>query len=91
MRILLVHQHAYLPEHAGSTRHYSLAKEWVRRGHEVTIVASSFLHATRQEATRPQAAEGCCQWVDGIRFCWIRTPPSQGLGGPVRRCRPTPG
>lgn len=78
MRIWIVNQYAIPPEQAGGTRHYFLARELVKRGHEVSIIASSFDHATRRE-TRLQAGE---LWeleeIDGIRFVWLRTPPYPG-------------
>ena len=49
--------------------HYNLAAEWVKAGHEVTILASSYSHTrTRQPDPAPE------QWIDGIRYVWLPAP-----------------
>lgn len=78
MNIWLINQYALAPSQAGSTRHFSLSRELVRRGHHVTIVASSFDHGTRRE-TRLQPGEiSRLEEVDGVSFLWLRTPPYTG-------------
>lgn len=62
-------------------RPYYLAQEWVRAGHEVTIIAGTPSHL-RQENPTP-AASNPEQWIDGIRYHWI-TLPSYSRNG-VRR------
>ena len=44
MRILLVNHYAGSPAHGMEFRPYYLAREWVRAGHEVLIVAASYSH-----------------------------------------------
>jgi len=77
MNIWLFNQYAITPDMPGGTRHFDLARELVRRGHSVTIFASSFHHYLHRE-TRLQPRE---RWkiedVDGIKFVWIRTLPYQ--------------
>ncbi len=78
MNIWLVNHYAILPQQAGGTRHYTLARELVERGHQVTIVASSFDHTTRQELHIPDGTPSRLEVVDGVRFLWLRTPPYEG-------------
>ncbi len=78
MNIWLVNHYAILPQQAGGTRHYALARELVEREHQVTIVASSFDHTTRQELHISDGAPSRLEVVDGIRFLWLRTPPYGG-------------
>jgi glycosyltransferase involved in cell wall biosynthesis len=78
MRVWIVNQYAVPPSQAGITRHHTLASELIRRGHEVTLVASSFDHVTRTE-TRLAAGEAArVETHAGVPFVWLRTPPYQG-------------
>lgn len=59
-------------------RPYYLAREWVRAGHEVTIVAASYSHVRAVQPEVPgQAAE---EVIDGIRYRWLPVPSYQGNG-----------
>ena len=78
MNIWLVNHYAILPQQAGGTRHYVLARELVERGHQVTIIASSFDHTTRQEMHLREGEASRLEVVNGVRFLWIRTPPYRG-------------
>ncbi|WP_245220161.1 glycosyltransferase family 4 protein [Pusillimonas caeni] len=51
-------------------RNFLLAREWVRQGHSVTIVASDFSHyrALQPEHSRWQTTE----YIEGVRFIWLR-------------------
>ena len=75
MNLWLVNHYAVLPRQSGGTRHYTLARELVRRGHRVTIIASSFDHTTRQEIHVSEGKTSRLEVVDGVRFLWLRTPP----------------
>lgn len=73
VRVLLVNQYVGTPDTAGGTRHYSLARQLIRRGHEVTMVTASFSHMLRQE--RLGAGQRLLKQVrDGIHLIWLRTP-----------------
>lgn len=62
-------------------RPYYLAREWVRMGHTVHIVASTVSHV-RAVPPEPGLSE---ETIDGIRYHWIKTPAYQGNGvGRVR-------
>ncbi|WP_188973429.1 glycosyltransferase family 4 protein [Deinococcus aerolatus] len=80
MKILLVNQYAIPPQQAGPMRHFTLARELVQLGHDVTIVASSFDHVTRQETRLRPHEKHQVELIDGVRFLWLRTPPYSGNG-----------
>ena len=71
MRILILNQYALPAGEAGITRHGDIGAELVRRGHEVTVVASDFDYFTRQHVER--TATGHTTSHDGVRFHWLRT------------------
>lgn len=79
MNILLINHYAGSVHHGMEYRPYYLAREWVRRGHRVYIVAASWSHL-RQQA--PDAGTGLRteENIDGIRYIWLRTPPYRGNG-----------
>jgi glycosyltransferase involved in cell wall biosynthesis len=78
MRILLVNHYAGSPRHGMEFRPYYLAREWVRAGHEVTIVAASHSHVRAVQPVVPgQPVE---EIIDGIRYRWLPVPVYQGNG-----------
>ncbi len=83
MRLLLVNHYAGSPAHGMEFRPYYLAREWVRAGHEVTIVAASYSHV---RAVQPEMqGEPREEFIDGIRYRWLPTPHYAGNGvGRVR-------
>jgi glycosyltransferase involved in cell wall biosynthesis len=54
MHILLVHQAFAALDEAGGTRHHELARFLVKRGHQVTIIASPVSYLTGKENDRKQ-------------------------------------
>jgi glycosyltransferase involved in cell wall biosynthesis len=75
MNVWIVNQYAIPPTQAGITRHFSLAAELKQRGHDLTLIASSFDHVRRKE-TRLSAGETWrIETIEGVRFLWLRTPP----------------
>lgn len=75
MRIWIFNHYAVGPNSSGITRHYDLAKELVKLGHEVTIFASSFNHQKRQEEEQYLNWENYVEKsYEGVKFCWIKTP-----------------
>jgi glycosyltransferase involved in cell wall biosynthesis len=78
VRILLVNHYAGSPRHGMEFRPHYLAREWVRAGHEVTIVAASYSHV---RAVQPEmAGEPREEFIDGIRYRWLPTPRYAGNG-----------
>lgn len=74
MNILYLNHYAGTPALGMEFRPYYLAREWVRLGHRVQIVAADFSHV---RARQPAAGD---QVVDGIHYRWLPTPPYQGNG-----------
>ena len=84
MRILYINHYAGSPRHGMEYRPYYLAREWVRAGHKVRIVASSHSHLRAQE---PELGSRSLleETIDGIPYTWLRTGAYRGNGlGRVR-------
>lgn len=78
MKILLINHYAGSNIHGMEYRPYYLAKEWVRSGHEVTIIAASHSHI---RTVQPDMKENFQEEIlDGIKYIWIQTPPYGGNG-----------
>ena len=79
MNILLINHYAGSVHHGMEYRPYYLAREWVRLGHRVRIVAASHAHVRARApdmAGRRQRDEN----IDGIDYTWFATPPYRGNG-----------
>jgi glycosyltransferase involved in cell wall biosynthesis len=78
MNILLINHYAGSPRHGMEYRPFYLAREWVRAGHRVQIVASSVSHVRSRE---PQF-EGPHhdEVIEGVAYHWYRTPAYPGNG-----------
>jgi glycosyltransferase involved in cell wall biosynthesis len=74
MNILYLNHYAGSPALGMEYRPYYLAREWVRAGHRVQVVAADFSHV---RARQPQAGD---EVIDGIAYRWLPTPPYQGNG-----------
>ena len=83
MNILLINHYAGSPRHGMEYRVYYLAREWVRAGHRVQIVAASYSHVrSRQPEVGREARD---ELIDGIAYRWLPTSRYQGNGiGRVR-------
>jgi glycosyltransferase involved in cell wall biosynthesis len=79
MNILVINHYAGAPALGMEYRPDYLAREWVRAGHRVQIVAASFSHV---RARQPQP---CDEVIDGVAYRWLPTPAYTGNGlGRVR-------
>lgn len=74
MNIWILNHYALTPEMSGGTRHYDFAKELVKRGHSVTIIASSFHYSKYKEMKKYATQEYLQETVDDVNFIWIKTP-----------------
>jgi len=74
MNILYLNHYAGSPALGMEYRPFYLAREWVRAGHRVQIVAADFSHV---RARQPRAGD---ETIDGIAYRWLPTPPYQGNG-----------
>lgn len=78
MRILIVNHYAGSLSHGMEYRPYYFAQEWIRRGHEIDIIAADFSHLRKEN---PHVTHNFQQEdIDGIRYHWIRTIQYQGNG-----------
>ena len=75
MNIWLFNHYAITPDMPGGTRHYDLGRELVKRGHKVTIFATSFNYSLRKEMRLRPGEQWRVEDVNGVKFVWLRTPP----------------
>jgi glycosyltransferase involved in cell wall biosynthesis len=69
----MINHYALSPKSAGGIRHFSLARQLVARGHDVTIIASSFNHWSRKEEHLIPGEKYKQEIIDGVKFLWIKT------------------
>lgn len=78
MNIIIINHYAIPPVEAGGTRHYSLAKEFIARGHHVHIVAANFSHQTKTPIV-PNSEEQIFERVyDEVPFIFVNVPAYRG-------------
>ena len=78
VNILLINHYAGSPQHGMEYRPYYLAREWVRAGHSVQIVAASYSHV---RSVQPVVADAPLdEVIDGIHYRWVLTPAYLGNG-----------
>ena len=77
MSIWIFNHYAITPDLPGGTRHYDLARELVKRGHQITIFASGFQHSCHREMRLAPGERWKVEDVNGVRFVWIKTFPYQ--------------
>jgi len=75
MNIWIFNQYAIPPDLPGGTRHYDLGRELVQRGHQVTIIATSFHHYMHKETRLKSGERWKVEDIGGVKFVWLRTPP----------------
>ncbi|MBI3369912.1 MAG: glycosyltransferase family 4 protein [Burkholderiales bacterium] len=68
MNILYLNHYAGSPALGMEYRPYYLAREWVRQGHAVQVVAASYSHV---RARQPKPGD---ERIDGIAYRWLPTP-----------------
>ena len=76
MKILLINHYAGSKEYGMEYRAYYLAKEWVKLGHQVTIVAASFSHLRLKNPDVKKDYQE--EMIEGIRYIWMNTPSYEG-------------
>ena len=76
--VWIVNHYASPPDEPAGTRHFSLARQLVARGHAVTIFAASFGHMSRRETRLSSGSLYRIEWFDGVQFVWLRTIPYRG-------------
>jgi glycosyltransferase involved in cell wall biosynthesis len=90
VNLLLINHYAGTPALGMEFRPYHFAREWLKLGHRVQIVAADFSHVRAHQPVRaavPSAPAGGAfdEVIDGIAYRWLPTPPYTGNGlGRVR-------
>ncbi|MBU4400137.1 MAG: glycosyltransferase, partial [Planctomycetes bacterium] len=78
MNILLINHYAGSTRYGMEYRPFYMAKEWVKLGHQVTIVGGSYSHVRTQQ---PEIVGNVTEEnVEGIRYVWLKTPKYFGNG-----------
>lgn len=80
MRVLVVNQYAVDASQPGGTRHYSLCRELIRRGHDVKLMASSFNHGTGRDDRLGRSEVWRNETCGEVPFVWLRSPAYRGNG-----------
>jgi glycosyltransferase involved in cell wall biosynthesis len=78
MNILIINHYAGSLRHGMEYRHFYLAREWVKLGHKVTIVAASFSHLRTVNPDIKQNNGN--EVIEGIQYIWLKTPIYRGNG-----------
>ena len=81
MKLWIINHYAAVPTQPGGTRHYGLAAELNRLGHETVLIAANFNHDTRSY-TDLQPGTVSHQNVEGVPIVWLPVP---SHGGYARR------
>ncbi|MEN6356356.1 MAG: glycosyltransferase family 4 protein [Armatimonadota bacterium] len=78
MKILLINHYAGSIKHGMEYRPFYMAREWVRLGHEVTIIAASNSHV---RTCNPQIKGNMThEVIEGVHYIWLKTPAYSGNG-----------
>jgi glycosyltransferase involved in cell wall biosynthesis len=76
MNILLLNHYAGSLKYGMEFRPYCFAREWVKAGHSVRIVAASFSHLRQIQPAVTGSVT--LEKIDGILYCWVKTPSYSG-------------
>jgi glycosyltransferase involved in cell wall biosynthesis len=82
MNILLINHYAGSPRHGMEYRPYYLAREWVRAGHRVQIVAGGWSHVRAVQPELGSPPRVLDEVIAGIHYRWLPLPryASNGIG-----------
>ena len=78
MNIFLINHYAGSPKMGMEYRPYYLAKEWIKMGHQVSILLASHSHIRQHNHQMNEDIEEVM--IDGIQYIWINTPNYKGNG-----------
>ena len=68
--IWIINEYAGSPHHGMEFRHYYLAKELIKLGHDVTIISASFSHLFKK---LPEVkSKYTFEEIDGINYLWVK-------------------
>ena len=78
MNILLINHYAGSPDMGMEFRPYYMAREWVKLGHKVVIIAGDYSHLRRKNPSVSHDFTG--EKIDGIYYYWVKTGRYEGNG-----------
>lgn len=78
MNILILNHYAGSPEMGMEFRPYYFAREWIKMGHRVDIIAADYSHLRRVNPEVDHDFQE--QVIDGIHYHWIQTGTYEGNG-----------
>lgn len=78
MNILLINHYAGSDYHGMEFRPFYMAKEWKKKGHDVTILGADYSHLRKNNPKITKDFEE--EDVEGIRYVWVKTPEYHGNG-----------
>lgn len=78
MNILLINHYAGSPEMGMEFRPYYISREWIKHGHEVTIIAGEYSHLRKSNHKVSKNFEE--HMIDDIRYVWVKTREYKGNG-----------
>lgn len=81
MNILLINHYAGSPEMGMEFRPYYMAREWIKLGHKVAIIAGDYSHLRQKNPSIKK--DFTKAKIDGITYCWVKT--GQYTGNGVKR------
>ncbi|HIB83325.1 MAG TPA: hypothetical protein EYO59_01625 [Chromatiaceae bacterium] len=81
MNILYINHYAGNTTYGMGYRTYYLSREWVRKGHNVLVLASSYSHIRTEQPN--VIGSKSIEVFDGVSFCWYKSP--KYIGNGIRR------
>ncbi len=75
MRIWIINHYASPPIYPGGTRHYNLALQLQKKGHEVIIIAANYNHFSHEQI---KPTESLLDTTYQVPFIWLSVPPYKG-------------
>ena len=78
MNIIYINHYAGSPDMGMEFRPYYLAKEWIKMGHDVTIIAADYSHLRRKNPEVKKDFQR--EIIDGVRYLWVKTKKYSGNG-----------
>ena len=78
MNIFLINHYAGSSEMGMEYRPYYLAQEWIKLGHNVTILVANYSHLRKHNPEFQSDIKG--ENIDGITYIWVNTPKYEGNG-----------
>ena len=78
MNILIINHYAGSPKMGMAYRPYYLAQEWIKKGHEVSILLANNSHIRQFNPEQTDTIRE--EFIDGIKYIWVKTPTYKGNG-----------